>query len=188
MPWQGKMLQLRLPMEVQSGQSQAQRSAAAKRLVISMPVLHAQRQRADVTCLRQADSRLSAWKGLTTPAAAQHPISACWRHGCPARTVQAHCCQQGHQATLPTRRSAEYRDSAGLAGNGADHACSPRRTAQAHARSSDSRPASACRRLTARSRPRCDPAAARPCYSTADAPPVFTRLRQSASTAPSAGA
>ena len=51
---QGKMLQLRLPMEVQSGQSRAQRSAASKRLVITMPVLHAQRQHMDVTCVRQA--------------------------------------------------------------------------------------------------------------------------------------
>ena len=50
---QGKLLQLRLPLEVQSGQSKAQRSAASKRLMITMPVLHAQQQQGtDITCLR----------------------------------------------------------------------------------------------------------------------------------------
>ena len=46
------MLQLRLPTEVQSGQSRAQRSSASKRLVVTMPVLHSQQHSMDVTCLR----------------------------------------------------------------------------------------------------------------------------------------
>ena len=54
------MLQLRLPLEVQSAQSQAQRSTASKRLVITMPVLHAQHRHTDVTCLRQACVQLSS--------------------------------------------------------------------------------------------------------------------------------